>query len=756
MPFAVLALGGLPADDAASPRDPRGGRARRPPRVSSALGRAHRPGGADPQRGALARRWPGSVVAWPASRGLDRRARLAADRRRRRSSPRLVFAPWAIRDWAGLRQPAARARPSPTRCRSTGFDIFAWNDPPTLARYLAVGPARLARDAGRRLRPQPVQRPARCRALPLSLDRARRRCRGRSAAPRSGRSSSCSRLTFLVTSLVFPVATTWGTFLHAAGTGPRAAGRRRPCSPSTRLIARGRRPARLDPAGRLARRRLLAVFGSALFSVALLPSFGDGLARDGRAVRRARPPGWRRPAHPLDATAGPVITDFPIWLAETHADRRAGPARRAAGDVLDLARHVPAPRTRGPASTRRARPLAGDPRRTARPAPRASASSTSASRPSRPSADPLADTPRLRDRLPMRPTRILRGQWSQHAPGRHPTSGTSRFDGLHAEAKAAVGYSANTLRSVRERYREAYAEELGPLAGPARRARRGRARPARVAARGRTTSHGPTTRPSHAAEAGADDARIAGPADRRRRASAVELGDHQAELAKLELAQRTLERDVAVPRARRRDPAHRGGRPGHRRATSRCGSSRPRRRSARDSPRRSTTARPRRSRTRSSRSSTSSGSSTRTRALARTELRFLRELLRRELGDVRTFISQLRPPMLDELGLDGAITDAVEHDARPDRPRRSATELAAPPDAPDRRPADGRPARRCRRPCRMSASTRAATASGRDRDRRTATGSSRSATTAAASTSERWRPAAAATSGSNSCASAPS
>src|SRR5215203_4985799 len=36
----------------------------------------------------------------------------------------------------------------------------------------------------------------------------------------------------------------------------------------------------------------------------------------------------------------------------------------------------------------------------------------------------------------------------------------SRFEGLHAEASAAVGYSANTLRSVRERYREAYAETL--------------------------------------------------------------------------------------------------------------------------------------------------------------------------------------------------------------------------------------------------------------------------------------------------------
>jgi len=45
---------------------------------------------------------------------------------------------------------------------------------------------------------------------------------------------------------------------------------------------------------------------------------------------------------------------------------------------------------------------------------------------------------------------------------------------------------------------------------------------------------------------------------------------------------------------------------------------------------------------------------------ARTELRFLRNLLRRELESVRTFISQLRPPVLDELGLDGAIADAVD------------------------------------------------------------------------------------------------
>jgi two-component system sensor histidine kinase DegS len=46
-------------------------------------------------------------------------------------------------------------------------------------------------------------------------------------------------------------------------------------------------------------------------------------------------------------------------------------------------------------------------------------------------------------------------------------------------------------------------------------------------------------------------------------------------------------------------------------------------------------------------------------AMARAELRFLRQLLRRELGDVRTFIGQLRPPMLVELGLDGSIADTV-------------------------------------------------------------------------------------------------
>src|ERR1019366_2759963 len=36
-----------------------------------------------------------------------------------------------------------------------------------------------------------------------------------------------------------------------------------------------------------------------------------------------------------------------------------------------------------------------------------------------------------------------------------------RFDELYAEAKSTLGYGANNLRSVTERYREAYRDTLG-------------------------------------------------------------------------------------------------------------------------------------------------------------------------------------------------------------------------------------------------------------------------------------------------------
>jgi len=46
-------------------------------------------------------------------------------------------------------------------------------------------------------------------------------------------------------------------------------------------------------------------------------------------------------------------------------------------------------------------------------------------------------------------------------------------------------------------------------------------------------------------------------------------------------------------------------------------------------------------------------------AAAADELRGLRDLLRRELADLRGFINQLRPPLLEELGLDRALSESA-------------------------------------------------------------------------------------------------
>jgi signal transduction histidine kinase len=233
----------------------------------------------------------------------------------------------------------------------------------------------------------------------------------------------------------------------------------------------------------------------------------------------------------------------------------------------------------------------------------------------------------------------------------------SRFDGLHAEAKAAVGYSANTLRSVRERYREAYSEALGHWQGlrdeldTVDRSSGDGGRPAGGTA--------PVDRAAEAAEAGADDAL------KRALRSDVEqlttgLGEHQAELGKLELAERTLERTwLFLERGDSTLLTDAG-------STATADDLQMRIVEAQES-----------ERSRLAQEVHDGPAQTLSNSifqveyiervfesdplLARSELRYLRELLRRELGDVRAFISQLRPPMLDELGFDGAIDETVEH-----------------------------------------------------------------------------------------------
>jgi signal transduction histidine kinase len=248
----------------------------------------------------------------------------------------------------------------------------------------------------------------------------------------------------------------------------------------------------------------------------------------------------------------------------------------------------------------------------------------------------------------------------------------TRFDELHAEATEALAFAANTLRVVRDRYRLAYlddlsrwqtmADDLGSFEHDSSAEARSDTMTAIAGgAPGLDEPGGFEALAARAAETGAADLRL-----RLVRLdvghSRDDLGRHESELARLELAIRNLESTwlflergdsslVSEPglptlstelqmriveaqeaeRARLAQEVHDGPAQALSNAIFQV-----------EFIDRVFDAEPR---------------------MARTELRFLRELLRRELGDVRSFLSQLRPPVLDELGLDGAIMDTVSMQA---------------------------------------------------------------------------------------------
>jgi len=231
----------------------------------------------------------------------------------------------------------------------------------------------------------------------------------------------------------------------------------------------------------------------------------------------------------------------------------------------------------------------------------------------------------------------------------------SRFDALHAEAAEALTYAANSVRSIRDRYRAAYHDEMGRWQAIADNLHQ-----LEHPGSGTGTAAGDEVEElaASAAEAGAADLRlrfVRGEAYRAR----IDTAAHESELSRLELAIRNLEStwlflergddslvmDTSLPslatelqmriveaqeseRSRLAQEVHDGPAQALSNAIfqveyiERIFESEP--------------------------------------TLARAELGFLRELLRRELGDVRSFIVQLRPPVLVELGLDGSLRDAAE------------------------------------------------------------------------------------------------
>jgi len=259
------------------------------------------------------------------------------------------------------------------------------------------------------------------------------------------------------------------------------------------------------------------------------------------------------------------------------------------------------------------------------------------------------------------------------------TESATRFDELHAEAAEALAYAANTLSATRDRYRQAYLDDLGRWQGLSddlgslEHEGDGGDDPVDDMIGGRSSDE----LAASAAEAGAADLRLRLVRVEVER-SRSELAEHEGELARLELATRNLEStwlflergdsslvtEPSLPsiptelqmriveaqeaeRARLAQEVHDGPAQALSNAIfqaefiERVFDSDP--------------------------------------ATALQELRFLRELLRRELGDVRTFIGQLRPPVLVELGLDGSIVDTVTTQAALSG-MQIAVELEAPAD----------------------------------------------------------------------------
>jgi len=249
-----------------------------------------------------------------------------------------VFAPWALRNWLVFGSPLP-GQAVTNAFSVTGFDIFAWNDPPTLSRYLAVGPARLlemrVEGLGHNLG-SVLLLPGFPIAL-IGLLSLPWQARGRAIRP----VLLLSVLTFLVTSLVFPVATTWGTFLHAAGPVHVLLVLSALLTLDAGLARLGGRLGWTRPVAWLG--ALLGVFSGLLFSAALLPSFGAG-SRATATLYHELDVRMAAIGRPLDAQAGPVMGNFPIWIAESRRLPALALPDEPPADVLDLVREFPGTR----------------------------------------------------------------------------------------------------------------------------------------------------------------------------------------------------------------------------------------------------------------------------------------------------------------------------------------------------------------------------------------------------------------------------
>ncbi|HLO36604.1 MAG TPA: hypothetical protein VK194_10995 [Candidatus Deferrimicrobium sp.] len=242
-----------------------------------------------------------------------------------------IFGPWMIRDWLAFGSPLP-GQALTNALSIEGTDIFAWSDPPTLSHYLEAGAGRLVdlRVAGIGHNLVDV----------LLLPGAPLSFIGLVALPWMVRTRALQPLLavsvaiFLVTGLLFPVSTTWGTFLHAAGAVHVLLVISALLALDRLIVAVGRRRGWTRPVAWLA--PALTASGALLFSAVLLPSFGGGSVATERTFQ-ALDRQMTAAGLPI-ADRGPVITDAPIWLPYVAGGTALALPHEPLASVADLAR----------------------------------------------------------------------------------------------------------------------------------------------------------------------------------------------------------------------------------------------------------------------------------------------------------------------------------------------------------------------------------------------------------------------------------
>jgi hypothetical protein len=249
-----------------------------------------------------------------------------------------IFAPWMARNLAVLGTPL----PSQTIANAfsvTGFEIFAFQQPPTLSSYLAAGIGRLIemRITGFSHNLLTVLL---IPSFPIGLI-------GLAALPWQGRGATLrpllivSLITFAFTTLVFPVSTTWGTYLHAGGATHVLLIVSCLFALDALIVRVGRIRGWTKPVAWLG--PALTIFGAVVFSLVFVPAFG-AQSREVQVRYAALPRVLAAAGLPPVEALGPVISDHPIWWADALRAPALGLPDEPPSSVLALARAFPGTR----------------------------------------------------------------------------------------------------------------------------------------------------------------------------------------------------------------------------------------------------------------------------------------------------------------------------------------------------------------------------------------------------------------------------